>query len=199
MQLGKAAGQFLSGKRTMKMDFRQKSPQKRKTAPAPSKATRMVGGGRGGRAGEQPQIDTYASKMPKSNPISRQRSRQLIAQEEMDFDTSPWGDTDEEYVPENEDDIEPEEQGDADDPIELTDTDEPVAKRRKSGTGAAAAGKAGKGRQAGPDRSENDSPVTSCFKALVDVKNSVGPCMGSGEYPADGAVQGKAQDGASDP
>lgn len=162
----------------MKMDFRQKSPQKRKSTSGPSKATRLLcgggNGGRSGRGGEQPQIDSYANKMPKSNPVSRQRSRQLIAQEEMDFDTSPWGDTDEEYVPED-DQVEPEEQGDADDPIELTDTDEPVTKRRKSGTGTVAAGKAGKGRQAAPDRSENDRSVTSCFKALVDVKNSVGP------------------------
>lgn len=121
--MGKASRLFLTGTKRLKMSFRVASPKKRATKASNAK----------GRPGQQ-QIDTFARKL--SNPLSRKRSEQQIAEEEAEFDKSPWGDSDDEYIDDNES------AGDGDhlDPIEVdeTDVDEEIplatrasAKRRK--------------------------------------------------------------------
>lgn len=149
------------------MDFRQKSPKEK-----PVKAAKVVTATKRKSAVNpgQPQIDGFAQKV--SNPISRQRSRQEILEAENDFDTSPWGDTDDEYEP------------DKDDPIELTDggegEDEVVPMPTKSN------GKQIKrsfmsevieNNQQPPSREDTGTPVDKCFGALQQMKNSVSPAL----------------------
>lgn len=104
-QMGKASRHFLSGTRKLKMDFKVASP--RKGAAKPSKAAR--------RSGQQ-QLDGFTRKV--NNPVSRQRSAQQIADETAEFDNSHWGDTDDEYIDDNESAV-----GDHHDPIEVDETD----------------------------------------------------------------------------
>ena len=127
-----------------------------------------------------------------SNPISRKRSLQQIEAEVQDFDNSPWGDTDDEYIPSGDDDGAAQVAGREDDPIELDETDvdddmTPVApKRRKSGDGrrvvsaptAPASASRDKGRKvltaAHDSLSEVEpSPFDQCFAALKAVVKSV--------------------------
>ncbi|ORY29016.1 hypothetical protein BCR39DRAFT_533606 [Naematelia encephala] len=150
LKLGKVANLYLSGKKKLKMDFRQKSPSKQASKATTSKSTR------GRAAGNQPQIDRFAQSV--RNPVARKRSLRQIAEEEQEFETSPWGDTDDEFVP------------DADDPIELSDggteVDEPLAstssrKKRKQVDQVMEIDRAGAG-----------SPVEQCFKRLKAIKAS---------------------------
>lgn len=88
------------------MEFRQASPRKQKQPPAKK------------RKSGQSQIDTFAHRVV--NPIARKRSHQQIMAETNDFDNSPWGDTDDEYTPNN------------DDPIELSDQEVPIVASRRA-------------------------------------------------------------------
>ena len=146
-QLGKVARQYLNGPKKLSMEFRQASPRK-------AQATKPVK-----RKPGQPQIDGFAQKV--NNPIARKRSHQQIVEETRAFDDSPWGDTDEDYMPSDEDPI-----------IALSDdgevplstkkrrTVEPVAQLRARDTVAV-------------DRAETISPVEQCFKSLRAMQTSV--------------------------
>lgn len=108
------------------MDFRQASPRKE----APKKVTKRKSAGVDEIQG---QIN-FSAKPKKSNPVSRQRSAQMIQKETEDFDHSPWGDTDDDYAPEDD----PIEGGQSDGDATDVDGDVPlqVAKRRRTMSGA---------------------------------------------------------------
>lgn len=112
------------------MDFRQASPRKE----APKKVSKRKSAGVDEIQG---QIN-FSAKTKKSNPISRQRSAQLIQKETEDFDHSPWGDTDDDYAPEDD----PIDGGQSDGDGDATDVDGDVplqvAKRRRTMSGAVA-------------------------------------------------------------
>ena len=104
------------------MHFRQKSPVKKK---APSK--------RKSNDAKEGDIGSFARTA--SNPLARQRSRQQLRAEEDAFENSPWGDTDDEYQPDEEDPIEVSDNDDAASTIVDEDDDEgvPLAiKKRKT-------------------------------------------------------------------
>ncbi|WWC66473.1 uncharacterized protein I206_100375 [Kwoniella pini CBS 10737] len=176
LTLGKQAGKYLNGSKTLMMDFRQASPRKQ----APKKVARKTG------SKTQLGIDNYAQKVP--NPISRKRSHQQILAEEAEFDNSPWGDTDED------------EHYDPDDPIEIDDDDDgghtereddvlplEVKKRKttarkeignsivpKGATSISTVSSASRVKGViEVDRSSSGSPVEVCLQALEKMRASV--------------------------
>jgi len=141
------------------MSFRQNSPRKQK------KLSKRASDGSGA---------TGARK--NSGPLARQRSLQQIAVEVQDFDASPWGDTDDEYHP------------DENDPIVLSDdNDIPLAaKKRKGVTGPAKALARRDTEIIDIDRVDTASPVERCFKALKALQSAVRPWSSCPDKP-DGA------------
>ncbi|WWC86120.1 uncharacterized protein L201_000991 [Kwoniella dendrophila CBS 6074] len=176
LKLGKEARKYLNGTKKLSMDFRQDSPRKQP-------AKKSSGKGQKGQA----QIDSYTRKM---NPISRKRSHQQILAEEAEFDNSPWGDTDDE-------DYQPENHNDYNDPIDVDDDSATegegdnvndltlMAKKRKTvrkEIGNAIIPKGGNSGSAWTttnlmstsiDRSNANSPVELCLKALEKLRASV--------------------------
>ena len=146
-QPGKVARQYLNGPKKLSMEFRQASPRK-------AKATKPVK-----RKSGQPQIDGFTHKV--NNPIARKRSHQQIVEETRAFDDSPWGDTDEDYMPSDEDPIiELSDDGDLPLSTKKRRTLEPVAQLRASEAAAV-------------DRSDTTSPVEQCFRSLRALQSSV--------------------------
>lgn len=138
-QFGPAAKDFLSGKRKLMMDFRQKSPikiawNKQKTTVNSKRAPAAPSRGRIGQA----DLDTFGGNgqtIPRiSNPVARKRSLQQIQAEEDAFDKSGWGDTDDEGEGGNDQRI-------TSDPIVLsgeeTETDEKSKKKARNSAPAA--------------------------------------------------------------
>ena len=134
------------------MQFREASPRKAK-APLPPKTKIRKSG--------QSSINSFDHGT--SNPVLRQRSLQQISAEEQEFMDSPWGDTDEDCVPHDED------------PIELSDEEVPLAvrvkQRRTLEPGVQSATKASEA--ISMDRAVEISPVQECFKALQALQTSV--------------------------
>ncbi|WRT64029.1 uncharacterized protein IL334_000956 [Kwoniella shivajii] len=175
LQLGKQARSYLNGSKRLNMDFRQASPRKKTTAK--NSAPKRQG------SKTQVQIDSFAQKV--SNPIARKRSHQQILAEVAEFDDSPWGDTDEEYRPEDEGDPiqiddSATEKEDGDDGLPL------MIKKRKTARkeiGTAIIPKPGhaqikgvnrtKQRPIEVDRDDTASPVEACLKALEKMRDSV--------------------------
>lgn len=155
------------------MQFRQASPRKEA---APKKLTK-----RKSANGDELQGQiTFAAKQ--SNPISRQRSAQQIQRETEAFDQSGWGDTDDEFTPE-------------DDPIRVdsdatdVDGDVPlrVAKKRRT-TGNASSMPKSRG-LVKPDtldlasaseisRGDSVSPTEWAYKKLKETYKKVSPPCG---------------------
>ena len=178
------------------MDFRQKLPGKPNAKLTKGKSTSSKT--RHGQA----QIREYTTTSAASdNPIARKRSRAQILEEEQEFDNSPWGgDTDEDFILGNEDDVMSD--GMAGDPIEIDDDngtemddgededDVPMAvkkrrlavveQRKEKGKGKAKGREvvSGGGQGLQVDWGETASPVERCFAQLQGMSQSVS-CMWS--------------------
>ena len=132
------------------MQFRAASPRKAKAPPPPKK-----------RKSGPSQNNLFARQA--SNPVLRQRSLQQISAEEQEFEDSPWGDTDEDCVPHDED------------PIELSDEEVPLAVRVKQRrTLPPVVRPASRASEViSIDRAVTISPVQECFQALQALQTSV--------------------------
>ncbi|EIW72677.1 hypothetical protein TREMEDRAFT_24772 [Tremella mesenterica DSM 1558] len=159
LKLGKQSQAYLNGRKTLKMDFRSKSPVKKKVAPTKRKSG-------------QGNLSTYAH--PMTNPLQKQRSLQKLREEEQAFENSPWGDSDDEFIPDEGDE----------DPIEITDDEDVIEevtmKKRKTlnlrpqksfsltDVGLGANNSIGV-----VDRADSGTPVEKCFKALQALQKSI--------------------------
>lgn len=155
--MGKEGYKYLNGAARLKMDFREASPRKSTTKfKQPSKR-------------QSSKSQTMLGKTTSSNPIARKRSLQQIMAAEAEFDNSHWGDTDDEYHPE--------EDGD---PIiasaDETEVDDGVPQKRRKSTGASKEktprSTRSKAKAATPDGGV-ESSVEQCFKALEKMRNQV--------------------------
>lgn len=171
----------MAGREKIEMDFKEASPRKE----AQKKVTKRKSAGMDEIQG-QGQIN-FSAKPKKSNPISRQRSAQVIQKETEEFDQSRWGDTDDDYAPED-DPIDGHSEGDATD----VDGDVPlkVAKRMRTASGA---GARDTGRNAMHrdmvdlasvseiSRSDTQSPTEWAYNKLKETYKKVSPSSGSSE------------------
>nr|KIR48852.1 bloom syndrome protein [Cryptococcus bacillisporus CA1280] len=155
LRVGKEGYKYLNGAARLKMDFREASPRKSTTKfKQPSKR-------------QSSKSQTMLGKTTSSNPIARKRSLQQIMAAEAEFDNSHWGDTDDEYHPE--------EDGD---PIiasaDETEVDDGVPQKRRKSTGASKEktprSTRSKAKAATPDGGV-ESSVEQCFKALEKMRN----------------------------
>ncbi|KAL7423811.1 ATP-dependent DNA helicase sgs1 [Cryptotrichosporon argae] len=173
LKLGPHAKDYLNGSKKMEMDFRQASPRKSNGALPKGRGKKQLVPDNG-----QTRLVPYAQRTKAaagaspvvSNPLSRKRSRQQLAEEDQAFDDSAWGDED--YQPNEADPI----RDDADE----TDVDEPLSrsKRRKSGANAPSAPipiddevEAIQILQRSPDRKDTVSPATNCYEALKKLRD----------------------------
>lgn len=157
--MGKEGYKYLNGTARLKMDFREASPRKSTTkSKQPSK-----------RQSSKSKSQTTLGKTTSSNPIARKRSLQQIMAEEAEFDNSHWGDTDDEYHPEE----------DGDPTIasaDETEVDDGVPQKRRKSTEAskekAPRSTRSKAKAATPDDGV-ESSVEQCYKALEKMRNQV--------------------------
>lgn len=156
--MGKEGYKYLNGTARLKMDFREASPRKSTTkSKQPSK-----------RQSSKSKSQTTLGKTTSSNPVARKRSLQQIMAEEAEFDNSHWGDTDDEYHPEDGDPI----IASADE----TEVDDGVPQKRRKSTEASKEktprSTRSKAKAVTPD-SGVESSVEQCFKALEKMRNQV--------------------------
>ncbi|OXG34723.1 bloom syndrome protein [Cryptococcus neoformans Bt120] len=157
LRVGKEGYKYLNGTARLKMDFREASPRKLTTKPKQSAK----------RQSAKSKSQSTLEKTTGSNPIARKRSLQQIMAEEAEFDNSHWGDTDDEYNPENDGD-----------PIiadgDETEMDDDVPLKRRKSTEASKEktprSTRSKAREAIHD-DDGESSVEQCFKALEKMRN----------------------------
>lgn len=157
--MGKEGYKYLNGTARLKMDFREASPRKLATKPKQSAKRRSA----------KSKGPATLEKTTNSNPIARKRSLQQIMAEEAEFDNSHWGDTDDEYNPENDGDpiIASGDETEMDDDVPL--------KRRKSTEASKEKTPRSTRSKAKETTHDNDgeSSVEQCFKALEKMRNQV--------------------------